>query len=142
MTVVLVGAAAAREKPCGFLFVTPAARITFNFIQHVVTQLLHFWILPYVCQGMSFAIAHGMIHFSMTAWIDFACGIGVQVYPWIDAEYAALHQQEFFSISEVIRGNLYRFRRPISVVMELCALSWIADPRARRDDPSDCYGIS
>ena len=70
----------------------------FTLIEHVIAQTLHGLTMPNFFQGLCATVTHyTWFHFSMTAWIGFACGIGMDVNPRIDTECFAVFEQKFFT---------------------------------------------
>jgi hypothetical protein len=51
--------------------------LTLDFVEHVVAQILHGLVLPDLCQALCAAVAHRILHLSVTAGIGFSGGIGV-----------------------------------------------------------------
>ena len=115
MSVMFVGAASAAEKSRCFLFIATSTRGVLAFLEHVQSKLLHGLVVPNFCQGLLFAVAYRVRHLGMTARVGFTSGIGMQMYPGINAECAAFSQEITLTVRELLYCYLDRLTAVVVV---------------------------
>jgi hypothetical protein len=101
MSMMLVGTHSTTKKSRRFLFVATTTSSIGRFTQHVCSQISHWTVCPNFFKRIFSTVAYlTHAHFSMTAWIGFARGIGMQVNPRIDAKGLAITQKKLLTFSE------------------------------------------